>query len=212
MSNSRKYANPLTRHVAWSHCEDGPLDLLPTTTAHCSGYLDASIYYEEQSYHPTPKLGEVIPSWIPAYIEKGNGDKTTVQADLIALTINDVSADQVHRWLTAQNLAGMVWPTITDALTRPVCCVLLLLDGTVTEHTYKLLWLKLAREVFANLPDPAQADFRHRFDYPRTSTDVPQLLRHDGHALPVSYAFSLEAISVASITPDATTHISYTRA
>ena len=210
--NSRKYANPLTRHVVWTHCEAGPLDVRPIAIADSAGYLAASRVFDEQSCHPTPKFGEVIPSWVPAYVKQGDGDKATVQADLIALTIDGVSADQAHCWLTAQNLAGLVWPTITDALTRPVCCVVLLLDGTVTENTYKLLWLKLAREVFANLPDPAQADFRHRFDYPRTPTDVPQLLRHDGHALPVSYAFSLEAISVASIAPDATAHTSHIQA
>lgn len=205
MNASRKHTKTLLRHVAWTHCEGGPLDLRPITTAHRAGYLDASIDFEAQSYHPVPELGEAVPAWSPGYVAQENGDETQIGADLIALTLDGVSADLAYRWLVAHDLAGLTWPTIADAPTRPTCCIALLLDRTVNQYKYKLIWARLAREMVGDQFDPAQADPRHRFDYPRTPTNDSQLLRHDGQALPASYAFSLGAISVESIAAHAAT-------
>jgi len=194
MTNHCKHAKALHRNVAWTHCKNGPLDLHPTTTTHRAGYLDASIDFEAESFHPAPKFGEAVPSWSPSYVEQENGDETKTGADLIAFTLDGVSADQAYRWLVAQDLAGLTWPTIADTPTRPTCCVVLLLDSTVTQHDYELIWTKLTRETVGDRFDPEQVDPRHRFDYPRTPTHDSQLLRHDGQALPASYAFSLGAI------------------
>jgi hypothetical protein len=209
MASTRKYNIDLVRNVAWTECADGPLGLRPITTPHSAGYLDASIDFEAQSYHRTPKHGEAVSYWTTGYVRLDGGDKTTICADLIALSMAGVSAGHAHRWLIAYDLAGLVWPTIADALTRPTCCIVLLLNRTVTEHTYKLLSLKLARDVFADLPDPAQADFRHRFDYPRMPSNESQLLRHNGNALPVDYAISLDSISGDAIGTYAAAHAEY---
>lgn len=209
MNASRKHTKTLLRQVAWTDCERGPLGLRPSTTKHSAGYLDAFIDFEAQSYHSTPKHGEAVPSWTTGYVPYDGDDRTTICADLIALTMAGVSAGHAHRWLIAHNLAGLTWPTAADALTHPTCCIVLLLNRTVTEHTYKLLSLKLARDVFGGLPDPAQDDFRYRFDYPRTPTNESQLLRHNGNALPVDYAISLASISGDAIGTYAATRADY---
>jgi hypothetical protein len=208
MATTRKYNMDLVRSVAWTEYADGPLGL-PIKTLHSAGYLDASVDFEAQSHHPTPKHGEAVPCWTTGYVRHDGGDRTTICADLIGLAMAGVSAGHAHRWLAAHNLTGIVWPTAADALTHPTCCVVLLLNRTVTEHTYKLLSLKLAREVFGGLPDPAQADFRHRFDYPRTPSNESQLLRHNGNALPVDYAISLDSISGDAIGTYAAAHAEY---
>lgn len=195
MSNHRKHIKALRRNVAWTHCDSGPLDLRPTTTEHRAGYLDASIDFEAQSFHSAPKFGEAVPSWSPGYITQKNGDVIKIGADLIALTSDCVSADKAYRWLVAHDLAGLVWPTIAATPTRPACCVVLLLDSTVNQNKYKQIWMKIACEMVGDQFDPAQADPRHRFDYPRTPTNDSQLLRHDGQAFPVSYEFAVGAIS-----------------
>jgi len=200
MSNHRKHNNALIRNVAWTHCDSGPLDLGPTTTTHSSGYLDASIDFEAESYRPAPKSGESPACWSPGYLKHQKGETVGIYADLIALTSQGVSASQVYRWLIGQGLTGLAWPTTTSTRARPSCCTILLLDSTVDQHQYTRIWLKLAAEVFGNTSDPAQADFRHRFEYPCTPNSKSQLLRHDARALPASYGLILDAIRIGSET------------
>jgi hypothetical protein len=208
MSNQSTHANALRRNAAWTHYKSGSLELRPTKTTHRAGYLDASRDFEAQSFHPVPKLGKAVPAWSPGYVAQENGDETKIGADLIALTMDGVSANQAYRWLVAEDLAGLTWPTIADSPTRPTCCLVLLLDRTVNQHDYKLIWAKLARETVGDQFAPEQADPRHRFDYPRTPTNDSQLLRYDGQALPASYALSLGAISGESIAPNTATRAS----
>jgi len=201
MSNHRKHINALVRDVAWTHCPNGPLDLLPITAPeYRAGYLDATGDFEAESYHPTPKFGESLPAWSPGYLHYQKGEVIGSQADLIALTSEGVSASQVHRWLVVHGLTGLVWPTTSSTRARPACCAVLLLASTVDQHRYTQLWLRLAADVFGNTCDPAQADFRHRFDYPRTPNHKSQLLRHDANALPASYGLTLDAIRIGPTT------------
>jgi len=195
MNNHRKPSKTLLRNVVWTHCESGPLDLHPTATEHCSGYLDASMDFEAQSFHPAPKFDEITSSWSPAYARQETRGVSEIGADLIALTLGDVSTAQVYRWLVAKDLTGLVWPNNANTYSRPSCCIVLLLDSTVNQHDYKRIWLKLAREVFGNVTDSAQADFRYRFEYPRTSSNESRLLRHDAEALPTYYGLAPNAIS-----------------
>lgn len=194
MSNHRKHNNVLVRNVAWTHCDSGPLDLHPTTTTHSSGYLDASIDFEAESYRPAPKLRESLACWSPGYLKHANDEVVGIYADLIALTPQGVSAIQVYRWLVAQGLTGLAWPTATSTRARPTCCAVLLLDSPVEQDRYTRIWLRLSAEVFGNTADPVQADFRHRFEYPYTPNGKSQLLRHDAHALPATYGLLLDAI------------------
>ena len=195
MNKHLKFHESLLRNVVWTHCENGPLDLHPTATTHCTGYLDASIDFEAQSFHPAHGFDEVAPSWCPAYSRQETQGVSEIGADLIALTSEGISADQVYRWLVAQDLTGLVWPTSENTRFRPSCCIVLLLDSTANKHNYKRIWLRLAHEVFGNVTDSAQADFHYRFRYPRTSSNQSQLLRHDALALPTSYGLTLDAIS-----------------
>jgi hypothetical protein len=199
MSNQRQLNNALRRNVAWTHCEGGPLDLRPTTTTHSSGYLDASIDFEAESCRLAPKFGETLACWSPGYLKHEKGKVIGICADLIALTSQGMSASQVYRWLITQGLTGLVWPTATSTRARPTSCAVLLLDSIVDQHWYKRIWLRLSAEVFGNTSDPAQADFRHRFEYPCTSNHKSRLLRHDAHALPASYGLILDAIGIEPI-------------
>lgn len=211
MATIHKYSIDLTRSVAWTHCEKGPLDLRPVTASHNAGYFDASIDFEAQSYHSTPTQGESESCWAPGYAEHDNHPVETIRADLMAVTMANISAKVVQGWLIEHNIAGLVWPTFMDTRLRPTCCLTLLLNRTVNAQTYQQLWLKLARDVFSKCIDPAQADCRYRFDYPRTPDDQSQLLRHDGHAFPVDYAISLDVITSEAIADYATTHAVYIR-
>lgn len=211
MATTNKFSIDLTRSVAWTRCPNGPLDLRPRTVSDCAGYLSASVEFEAESYHPIPAQGESMPCWTPGYVEQGNHAVATIRADLLAVTMANISAHAVHSWLIEHNIAGLVWPTIMDTLLRPTCCLTILLNSTVNAPTYQQLWTKLARDVFSECLDPAQADSRYRFDFPRTPDDESRLLRHDGHAFPVDYAIALDEITGEAIADYATTHAFYTQ-
>lgn len=204
MATTNKYSIDLTRSVAWTHCEKGPLDLRPRTASENGDYRDACMDFEEFSFYPTPTH-----CWTPGYPEHANHATAPIRADLMAVTMANISAHVVHGWLIDHNITGLVWPTIMGTQLRPTCCLTILLNRTVGAHTYKQLWLKLARDVFAECIDPAQADCRYRFDYPRTHDDQLQLLRHDGHAFPVDYAISLDVITNEAIAHHAAKHAVY---
>jgi hypothetical protein len=199
MRNHRKHNNVLVRNVAWTHFDKGPFDLRPTTITHSSGYLDASIDFEAESYRPAPKFGESLACWSPGYLQHAKDEVVGIYADLIALTSQGLSAIQVYRWLVAQGLTGLVWPTAASTRARPTCCVVLLLDSSVEQDRYTRIWLRLSAEVFGNTADPVQADFRHRFEYPNMPNSKSQFLRHDAHALPASYGLLFDVIGSGQI-------------
>jgi hypothetical protein len=214
MATTHEYSIDLVRNVAWTYCGNGPLDLRPYKGLDKANYFDACLDFEEQSFHPMPTQGESMHCWAPGYAERAthaNHVVETIRADLLAVTMANISAEVVHSWLIEYNIAGLVWPTITSTLLRPTCCLTILLNRTVTAHTYKQLWLKLARDVFSERSDPAQADCRYRFDYPRILGDQSLLLRHDGHAFPVDYALTLDKITSHDIDDYATMHADYIR-
>ena len=209
MATTHQFSIDLVRSVAWTHCENGPLDLRPETAADNAGYLDASIDFEAQSFHPMPTEGEPIPCWSPGYVEHATHAVATIRADLMAVTMAGITAHEVQGWLIKHNIAGMVWPTTANTQLRPTCCMTILLNRTVHEEAYKQVFQKLARDVFAECIDPTQADCRYRFDYPRTPNDQSQLLRHNGHAFPVDYAISLDVITSEAIADYAATQAVY---
>lgn len=197
MNTSRNTEKNLLRQVAWTHCERGPLDLRPTKTNHPAGYLDATIDFEAQSCIPSPMRFVPVPSrvpgyfasWSPGYVDEDAKEDASERADLIVFTLDGVSANRAHRWLSAHNLAGMVWPATAATTNQPSCCIALLLERSVNAETYKLLWIRLAHEVFFDRAGQLQFDFRHRFHYPRAADNGDsQLLRHNGDSIPVVYA------------------------
>lgn len=209
MATNHKYSKDLIRSVAWTSCEGGPLDLRPVTASDNSHYLDACIDFEEHSYYQPPTQGEPMPCWTPGYAERANRVMATICSDLLAVTMENVSPHEVLGWLIEHNIAGLVWPTIMDMQPRPACCLTLLLNRTVNAQTYQQLWLKLARDVFTDCLDSEQSDCRYRFHSPRTIDGQSQLLRHDGHAIPVDYVISRDAITSEAIADYAATHAVY---
>lgn len=181
-----------TRHrlAALTYCPDGYNDLRPALVEPAASSLDFYADHYAHSHYTPPAVGATWPAWCPGYMENNQ-----LRADLIVFDLHGCSADHAHRSMIENNLAAFVHPTKSDSLTSPRCRLVILLNRPVNAPTYRLLWARMAREVFDNIPVPAHADCRHRFDYPRTVKGKSMMRHHDGNSLHVDGVLALASLA-----------------
>lgn len=175
----------ITRSIRLTYCHAGHNDICPVGGSKAMRWWEV---YEEflcQSSYPYPAHGQNCPAWSAAFRAADYEGVERDFADLMVFDLHGQSADQVHRWMVQNNLAGIVHPTRCNTMITPRSRLALVLHRPVNDLTYRLLWSRLAQEVFPSFTNPAHADFRQRYDQPHAVRRKSALLRHDGNLLNV---------------------------
>lgn len=183
------------RSIAYTHCRHGHNDLRPVTQWTGTDGTDYHSNFYCQSNAVPPAIGAIRPAWCTGFIMPNHMGQEVVAADLLVVNLHGCSADHALQWFVQNGLAGFTYPTKSDSLISPRCLLAILLDRTVNEQTYGQLWTRLAHEVFGDIPNPAHASCRQRFDYPRTVNGDQKLRSHNGNPLHVDGALSLPSLA-----------------
>jgi len=175
----------ISRPIRLTHCRAGYNDLCPESDERRAGYGEIYEDFFSQSFHPYPARETNCPAWAAAYRAKDDEGQEREFADLMVLDLHGCSVAEAHRLLVENNLAGLAHPTRSDTLACPRSRIIFLLHRPVNDLTYRLLWRRLAQEVFSSFTNPAHADFRQRYDQPHAIRNRSTLMRHDGNLLNV---------------------------
>lgn len=185
-----KSKQPIKRLVGLTDCAAGFNDLCPVTVEPRARWWEVYEDFSAQSFRPYPPFSSDCPAWSAAYRAMDDQGQEREFSDLMVLDLHGCSADHALRWMVRNNLAGLVHSTRSSTPANPRSRVILLLHRPVIGRTYRLVWDRLAQEVFASLVNPAHADFRQRYDQPRAVRGQSTLLRHDGNLLNVDGALA----------------------
>lgn len=180
-----KSISKIFRSIGLTLYRDGYNDPYTLRSLRLARWWEVYEDFSSQSCHPYPAYGTNCPAWSPIYRARDDEGKERNFADLMVFDLNGCSADQAHRLLVLNNLAGLAHPTRRDTLAWPRSRIIFLLHRPVNGQTYRRLWSLLAQEVLSPFTNPEHADFRQRYDQPHAVRGQSALQRHDGNLLHV---------------------------